>query len=92
MKIQDAISSGRPFKRPQYNRYFPAYDPHILFTYDDVQSEDWEVEERKILLSWADIKKAITPFGAKYKGDSGNVYYDVLNIDSHIKSSLGFKE
>lgn len=61
MNIQEAIRSGRPFRRPNHFSYLHVSGSKILnksefndyyrLTSYDVLADDWELEEKKIVLT-----------------------------------------
>jgi hypothetical protein len=81
MNIQDAVRSGKLFRRKGHSTwYIPACNP--IFSTDMVLATDWEVQEERRELSWEEIKAAISD------NYSGLFWYK----ESEMKSQLGFKE
>lgn len=104
MKLFDVLStSAKSFRNTQVKGPIPrdvieellnkgVYTPQDSLMVKDLFNTDWSVEEEKLTLTWVQIKEALGPFCLKYKGDSGNVYYDTYNLDIKAKRRLGFKE
>lgn len=80
MTIQEAIKSGKKFKRKHWPYYY-VYSSHNTVDCNDIMATDWEVEpepEQKIEITKAQLKNACE--GWNY------VCVDILS------KRLGFKE
>lgn len=58
MTLQEAIKSGKPFKRRNWPHYRANTD-QIALRNVDILADDWEIEEEKIKLSRLDIDRAL---------------------------------
>lgn len=61
MTIQEAIKSGKRFKRSKETTYYRSdvLADHDLIRVEDVMAIDWEVEEKKFEITEKEIKKMI---------------------------------
>lgn len=59
MTLQDAIKSGKRFKRTLYEYYIHRTDT-IGFTVTEVLADDWEIEEVKLTFTQHELAEAIS--------------------------------
>lgn len=92
MNIQEAMKSGKPFKRKGHKVYIQGGIASVdsFFSYEEVLATDWEVEEEKISLSASDIRKVLMNFPVQYSAQGNLATGQFLAIDTVLKH-LGFK-
>jgi hypothetical protein len=63
MTIQEAIQSGKPFRRKMNNKFFQAWNqPEWMtfsFSVEDILATDWELKEEKIELTRDQVVHAL---------------------------------
>lgn len=82
MTLQEAIKSGKPFKRKSgkemdyliinkegYVSIFKYQFDRISLSKEDILATDWEIEEERISLSAAEIRAAFYSDEAAFAGD-----------------------
>lgn len=83
MNIIEAIESGKRFKLIGNDIWLDCFKHHYCLERKDILSDDWEIEEEKIKLSWEQIRSEIC----------ANFYDEKEKFKlAHIKKELGFKE
>ena len=86
MTLQEAIRSGKKFKRPHQKRFNTANTNGIVYelliTFEDALATDWEVEELKKELTPTEVKTAL------FKAFINKSGYSVCSINPNIKDQV----
>lgn len=88
MTIQEAIKSGRKFKRESHSdsvNYYDSLHLYLGLTIDDILATDWEIEEEKIEISRSQLNDAFI----KSKAATANQTSTLMLYE--IAKHLGFK-
>ncbi len=99
MNIQDAIKSGKPFKRKEWsNGAWYTVENGLRYLTEDVLADDWEIQDRAITITESQFNEAWGKFvefrmnqtqriGEKLISSSSDVTNDIRD---RIKKELGF--
>lgn len=92
MTIQEAIKSGKSFKRPGKKHVFTAEEvdgeysrQFHKFSVEDVLSEEWEIEQQEIALTADQILNAMNEASSAVRMD------DQVSWTGTLLKKLGFK-
>lgn len=67
MTLQEAIKSGKSFRRPLYGSY-DCLDSSSSFTAEEVLATDWEIKEQSVKITKTNLKKAAETLFDKRQG------------------------
>ena len=83
MNISEAVSSGKPFRRPKWFAYVTVKEVEdFSFSAEDLLATDYYVELKKVTITEEDFNKAVAR--------TGNLYYqDQFRWADSLKKELG---
>jgi len=82
MTLREAIESGRKIRRSTIPNFKESNI--ILYSHNDVLADDWEIEPEKILLSAAEVEKAVNLYSSNFQDANHSMEY--------VLKDLGFKD
>ena len=70
MNIIEAVSSGRPFRRPKWLGYITLEEVEdMCFSVEDLLAADYSIELKKVTITEEDFNKAVARTGNLYHQD-----------------------
>lgn len=93
MKLQEAMKSGKPFKRKHWDTWWLAGSPYMYLGKDDIFAEDWEVGTETYQIGIEQFRDAASKAHSSVVWEfrefgRSNLYEEFLRI---LKQELGIK-